>query len=240
MTTEQFRIIKLDQVHQVAEEKYHAHWRCVQTHCTNTPNGIDITYTYQKDDVIDNLMVKGVTKDQHVPSITDVYIGMFPFENEAHDLFGVQVDDIAIDFQGHFYDTAIPEPMTVISPEKKARMDKAARAAKAKAAKEARAKAGADGAADADAKQAAAKEALEKKLAGMDPEKAAKVRAAFEAKQKRQAQKAAEDKKKAAEAALEEKLKDMDPEKAAKVRAAMEAKAKRQAAKAAEGKDGDK
>lgn len=238
MTTEQFRIIKLDQVHTAAEEKHHAHWRCIQTHCTNTPDGIDITYTYQKDDVIDNLMVKGVTKDQHVPSITDVYIGMFPFENEAHDLFGVQVDDIAIDFQGRFYDTAIPEPMTVISPEKKARMDKAARAAKAKAAKEAKAKAGAGQ--DSAGKKAAAKEALEKKLAGMDPEKAAKVRAAMEAKEKQAAQKAAEEKKKAAQDALEQKLKDMDPEKAAKVRAAMEAKAKRQAAKATEAKDGDK
>ena len=53
----------------------------------------------------------------------------------------------------------------------------------------------------------------------MDPEKAAKVRAAMEAKAKKEA--AAKD------AELEEKLKAMDPEKAAKVRAAMEAKAKR-------------
>jgi primosomal protein N' len=239
MTTDQFRLIKLDQVHQVAEEKHRAHWRCLQMHCTAMPNGIDITYTYQKDGVIDNLMVRGVTKDQHVPSITDVYIGLFPFENEAHDLFGVQVDGIAIDFKGRFYDTAVPEPMTIISPEKKARMDKAARVAKAKAAKEAKTKGAASGE-DAADKKAAAKEALEKKLASMDPEKAAKVRAAMEAKEKREAAKAAEEKKKAQEAALEEKLKNMDPEKAAKVRAAMEAKAKREAAKAAEAKEGDK
>lgn len=220
---QQWRIIKRDKVHEVAAQKYKALWRCVQMHCTTTENGIDVTYSYQKENVMDNLTVKGVQKDDHIDSITDVYIGMFPFENEAHDLFGVNIDNIAIDFQGRFYDLAVPEPMTIISPEKKARMDKARKVAAAKAAKEAKAKQGTK----ADA--ADAKKDLEAKLAGMDPEKAAKVRAAMEAKAKRDAEK----KKAAANAALEEKLVGMDPEKAAKVRAAMEAKAKRDAAKAA-------
>ncbi len=222
---QQFRIIKRDKIHEVAAQKYKALWRCVQMHCTNTENGIDITYSYQKENVMDNLTVKSVKKDEHIPSITDVYIGMFPFENEAHDLFGVQVDNIAIDFQGRFYDLAVPEPMTIISPEKKARMDKARKAAAAKAAKAEKAKKGADAAQSS----GDAKDELEAKLAGMDPEKAAKVRAAMEAKAKRDATK----KKAAADKALEEKLAGMDPEKAAKVKAAMEAKAKRDAAKAA-------
>ncbi len=55
----------------------------------------------------------------------------------------------------------------------------------------------------------------------MDPEKAAKVRAAMEAK--------AAKVKQQVDADLEVKLADMDPEKAAKVRAAMEAKAKKEA-----------
>ncbi|MGI6591467.1 MAG: NADH-quinone oxidoreductase subunit C [Eggerthellaceae bacterium] len=226
-TTDRFRIIKRENVHQVAVEKKQAHWRCLQMMCTNTEHGLDVTYTYQKDDVVDNLMVKGVQKDEHVQSITDVYIGLFPFENEAHDLFGLQVDDIAIDFQGRFYDLAIPEPMTIISPEKKARMDKARRQAAAKAAKEGKTASGKD--------LEAERAALEKKLAGMDPEKAAKVRAAFEAKVKREAQK----QKSAQDAELEEKLKNMDPEKAAKVRAALEAKKKREAAakKSSEGEE---
>ena len=228
-TTDRFRIIKREDVHQVAVEKKQAQWRCLQMCCTNTENGLDVTYTYQKDDVVDNLMVKGVQKDEHVQSITDVYIGLFPFENEAHDLFGLQVDDIAIDFQGRFYDLAVPEPMTIISPEKKARMDKARRQAAAKAAKEGKAAGGA--ASNLEAERAA----LEKKLAGMDPEKAAKVRAAFEAK----AKKAAENQQNAQDAELEEKLKNMDPEKAAKVRAALEAKKKREAQKQQEAKEAE-
>ncbi len=42
------------------------------------------------------------------------------FENEIHDLFGVSVRDIAIDFGGNFYVTAQPSPMTIISPAQKA------------------------------------------------------------------------------------------------------------------------
>ncbi|MDO4891212.1 MAG: hypothetical protein Q3963_07585, partial [Coriobacteriaceae bacterium] len=54
------------------------------------------------------------------------------------DLFGVNVEGIAIDFAGKFYDLAQPEPMTIISPEKKAARDKAAKVAAAKAAAEAK------------------------------------------------------------------------------------------------------
>ena len=55
------------------------------------------------------------------------------FENEIHDLFGVNVRDIAIDFGGNFYVTAQPSPMTIISPAQKAAREKAKKAAAAKA-----------------------------------------------------------------------------------------------------------
>ena len=197
---QQFRIIKRDKIHEVAAQKYKALWRCVQMHCTNTENGIDITYSYQKENVMDNLTVKSVKKDEHIPSITDVYIGMFPFENEAHDLFGVQVDNIAIDFQGRFYDLAVPEPMTIISPEQKAAREKAKKVAAAKAAKEKAAKAAAANAAYVETHPDAAPapgehgyiappedDDLETKLAGMDPEMVARVRAAIAAKAKKAA-----------------------------------------------------
>jgi hypothetical protein len=199
-------------------------WRFVQLLCTNTEDGIDVQYTYMKDETIENWTVKGVKKGESIPSITDYFLAAFVFENESHDLFGIDIQGIAIDFQGRFYDVSVPEPMTVISPAQKAAREKAAKLAAAKAAKE---KADAAPAADAE---------LEAKLAGMDPEKAAKVRAAMEAKAKKAAT-AQEQAAPSADAELEAKLAGMDPEKAAKVRAAMEAKKAREAAKAApEGK----
>ena len=232
-----FEDITIADLDALKHQKQAEGWRCVQIFTThNDDDGSnDLTYTFHKDDTQANYRIKGITDKDVIPSITDVYFSAFVYENEAHDLFGVNFEGIAIDFSGHFYDLAMNEPMTIMSPEKKAAREKAARVAAAKAAKAAKEKAAAEAAA-----APAAPAIDESKLASLDPEKAAKVRAAMEAKAKREAAKAAE----AAAAAApkpapvidEAKLAGMDPEKAAKVRAAMEAKAKREAAKAAERK----
>lgn len=165
---------------------------------------------------IENLVVEGIDRYQEIPSISSYYPAVFPFENEAHDLFGLAITDMQIDFKGFFYQVSTAEPMSVITPEAKAAREKAMKvraAAEAKARKAAAEKAaageGATGAGDAagaaaqptaaagsDAQhdEAAAKAALkaaemEAKLAAMDPEKAAKVRAALAAKAARDKQK---------------------------------------------------
>ena len=165
---------------------------------------------------IENLVVEGIDQYQEIPSISSYYPAVFPFENEAHDLFGLAITDMQVDFKGFFYQVSTAEPMSVITPEVKAAREKAMKvraAAEAKARKAAAEKAaageGAEGAGDAagaaakpaaaagsDAQhdEAAAKAALkaaemEAKLAAMDPEKAAKVRAALAAKAARDKQK---------------------------------------------------
>jgi len=165
---------------------------------------------------IENLVVEGIDQYQEIPSISSYYPAVFPFENEAHDLFGLAITDMQIDFKGFFYQVSTAEPMSVITPEVKAAREKAmkvraaaeAKARKAAAEKSAAAAAaageGAAGAAvaqpaaaagsDAQHDETAAKAALkaaemEAKLAAMDPEKAAKVRAALAAKAARDKQK---------------------------------------------------
>ena len=170
---------------------------------------------------IENLVVQGIDQYQEIPSISSYYPAVLPFENEAHDLFGLVITDMQIDFKGFFYQVSTAEPMSVITPEVKAAREKAMKvraAAEAKARKTAAEKAaaaaaageGAAGAGDAanavaaqpavatgsDTRhdEAAAKAALkaaemEAKLAAMDPEKAAKVRAALAAKVVRDKQK---------------------------------------------------
>ena len=166
---------------------------------------------------IENLVVEGIDQYQEIPSISSYYPAVFPFENEAHDLFGLAITDMQVDFNGFFYQVSTAEPMSVITPEVKAAREKAMKvraAAEAKARKAAAEKAAAaaagEGAGDAagtaaakpaaaagsDAQHddAAAKAALkaaemEAKLAAMDPEKAAKVRAALAAKAARDKQK---------------------------------------------------
>ncbi len=179
---------------------------------------------------IENLVVEAIDQYQEIPSISSYYPAVFPFENETHDLFGLAITDMQIDFKGFFYQVSTAEPMSVITPEVKAAREKAMKvraAAEAKARKAAAEKAAAAAAAagesaasagdasaaasagdaagvaaqpaaaagsDAQHDEAAAKAALkaaemEAKLAAMDPEKAAKVRAALAAKVARDKQK---------------------------------------------------
>lgn len=146
---------------------------------------------------IENLVVEGIDQYQEIPSISSYYPAVFPFENEAHDLFGLAITDMQIDFKGFFYQVSTAEPMSVITPEVKAAREKAMKvraAAEAKARKAAAEKAAAAAGSDTQHDDAAAKAALkaaemEAKLAAMDPEKAAKVRAALAAKAARDKQK---------------------------------------------------
>lgn len=151
---------------------------------------------------IENLVVEGIDRYQEIPSISSYYPAVFPFENEAHDLFGLAITDMQIDFKGFFYQVSTAEPMSVITPEVKAAREKAmkvraaaeAKARKAAAEKAAAARPTAAAGSDAQHDEAAAKAALkaaemEAKLAAMDPEKAAKVRAALAAKAARDKQK---------------------------------------------------
>lgn len=182
MTLEaKFLTMPADDILRCSAEHKAGGWRFVQMLCTNTEDGVDVQYSYMKGNLIENWTVKGLSKDEHIPSITGDFLAAFVFENEAHDLFGIKIDDIAIDFGGRFYDLAMAEPMTVISPAQKAAREKAAKLAAAKAAKAAAAAAG-----EGETKPSEPAPSVEDKLAGLDPEKAAKVRAAMEAKAARE------------------------------------------------------
>ena len=225
--TKDFRSIPLDKLIDTCKERKNEGYRLAQL-CPKLERDDSITliYTFVKESEMINYKVSGIKKGvTEVPSVTELFIAAFVFENEAHDLFGVNVVGNLIDFQGKFYSFAegVEAPMTIVTPAQLAAREKAAKLAAAKAARAAKAK-------QKDAKPSAqSDEELEAKLSKMDPEKAAKVRAAMKAK----AAKAAKTAASSSANDLEDKLAGMDPEKAAKVRAAMEAKAKRQAETAA-------
>ena len=164
---------------------------------------------------IENLVVEGIDQYQEIPSISSYYPAVFPFENEAHDLFGLAITDMQIDFKGFFYQVSTAEPMSVITPEVKAAREKAM---KVRAAAEAKAR-----------KAAAEKSAAAAAAAGESAASAGDASAAASAQSAAAAGSDAQHDETAAKAALkaaemEAKLAAMDPEKAAKVRAALAAK----------------
>jgi len=111
-------------------------FRLVQILCVKTDKGTDVQYSYMKDNCLKNYTIKDVQKDTKIPSVTGSFLNAFVFENESHDLFGVNIEGIAIDFEGKFYALSEKEPMTIISPAQKEARDKAAKIAAAKKAKE--------------------------------------------------------------------------------------------------------
>lgn len=167
---------------------------------------------------IENLVVEGIDQYQEIPSISSYYPAVFPFENEAHDLFGLAITDMQIDFKGFFYQVSTAEPMSVITPEVKAARENAM---KVRAAAEAKAR-----------KAAAEKAAAAAAAAGEGAAGAGGAAGAVVAQPAAAAGSDAQHDEAAAKAALkaaemEAKLAAMDPEKAAKVRAALAAKAAR-------------
>ena len=261
----EFIPLELDQLRREAAVLKADGWRFIQTHAVNTDDGVDLYYSFMdmRDHHIENYRVAGVKKGTPVPSITDLFLAAFVFENEARELFGVDMRDIALDFHGAMYAPAQSEPMTFITPEQKAAREKAAKVAAAKAQKE---QAAGEKSTDTTASPRAfvlteeKRAKLEEKLATMSPEKVAKVRAALAAREAEataapspeaapnkpavkdepaKAEKPAEAaapvaEEKPVDAVLEEKIAALDAEKAAKVRAAIAAKAARDAGLPAE------
>jgi hypothetical protein len=182
----EFKPLELNSVFDNAKARHDAGWRYVQILAVNKDDGVDLIYTFMKDGVLENDVVSDVPRDAVVKSISELYLEAFVCENEIHDLFGIKIEGIQIDFQGNFYHLSTEKPMTIISAAKLAEREKAKKIAAAKAAKATK-----ESSEPTNESAKPADSDLEEKLAGMDPEKAAKVRAAMEAKAKRASKKEA-------------------------------------------------
>ena len=86
--------------------------RLVQIGCTKIDDDFEINYVFDKDFVMTNLRIT-VKQDTVVPSVSSVFFGAFVYENEIHDLYGITVSGMNIDFGGHFYRTTIKSPFSV-------------------------------------------------------------------------------------------------------------------------------
>lgn len=95
-----------------AEQAEKDGYRLMLISCTKIGDDFEIIYTYDKDFVQQNYRIT-VKQDTVVPSISGVYFGAFVYENEIHDLYGIAISGINIDFKGTFYRTAVKYPFSV-------------------------------------------------------------------------------------------------------------------------------
>lgn len=84
--------------------------RFVQVSCVNKKEYFELNYTFDKDYAFANLRLNLPMNHSELPSISGIYWGAFIYENEIHDLFGVNVTGMNIDFKGKFYQTKVSTP----------------------------------------------------------------------------------------------------------------------------------
>jgi ech hydrogenase subunit D len=87
-------------------------YRLVQIGCTDIGGAYEVNYSFDKSYQFKNLRLT-VGPETEVPSISGIYWGAFVYENEMHDLFGIPVTGINIDFKGTFIKTAEKYPFSV-------------------------------------------------------------------------------------------------------------------------------
>jgi ech hydrogenase subunit D len=89
------------------KEYFDSGCRLVQISATKVPAGLEINYSFDKDYVFTNLRLSMADVSQEIPSVTPIYWSAFLYENELHDLYGVKVKGINVDYKGNFYRTQV-------------------------------------------------------------------------------------------------------------------------------------
>lgn len=88
------------------DRQYKAGRRLVLVTCVKTNEGFELTYSFDKDYKMENIKFT-IKEDTEIPSISDIYWNAFIFENEIHDLFGIKIKGINIDYKGNLYRTSV-------------------------------------------------------------------------------------------------------------------------------------
>jgi ech hydrogenase subunit D len=85
-------------------------FRLVQIGCTKLAEGLEVNYSFDKDHGFVNLKVCLPLVNDGLPSVSGIFWNAFLYENETHDLFGLKITGMALDYQGHFYRLAQKAP----------------------------------------------------------------------------------------------------------------------------------
>jgi ech hydrogenase subunit D len=87
-------------------------YRLVQVGCSTLPNAYELTYSFDREYRLRHLRIS-VAPDEEVPSISVIYPSAFLYENEIHDLFGIVITHISVDYRGTLYRTALGTPFSI-------------------------------------------------------------------------------------------------------------------------------
>lgn len=87
-------------------------YRFVQVSCVTLESSYELTYSFDKGYRLKNLRAM-VAPEEEIPSISVIFPNAFLYENEIHDLFGVPVRNMSVDYRGTLYRTSIKTPFSI-------------------------------------------------------------------------------------------------------------------------------
>lgn len=91
-------------------------YRLAQICCSRLPEKLEIQYSFDLDYEFTSLRLTLQDTSAPVPSISGIYFPAFLYENEIHDLYGVKIEGMAIDFKGNFYQKTMVSPFNPPTP----------------------------------------------------------------------------------------------------------------------------
>jgi len=96
-----------------AQDMKTAGYRLGQVCATATAAGdeLEVLYTYEKDNILKNYKVMIDAKAPELQSLSAVYPYVFIYENEMHDLFGIEFRNLVMDYHGKYIVIAKPAPL---------------------------------------------------------------------------------------------------------------------------------
>jgi ech hydrogenase subunit D len=85
-------------------------YRLGQACATKIADGIEVLYSFVKDNAIKNLKVTIDDRAPLIQSVTSIFGYAFIYENEMHDLFGIKFKNLSLDYGGKFFKIAVETP----------------------------------------------------------------------------------------------------------------------------------
>jgi len=92
-------------------------WRLVQICCTRLVADQEVSYSFDREGELSTLRVRVPIRDPELPSLSSFYGGAFLYENEMHDLFGLTIHGMTVDYRGHLFTTRVPTPFVTKEPD---------------------------------------------------------------------------------------------------------------------------
>ncbi len=84
-------------------------YRLVQISATNAAGAYEVNYTFARVyDLVNYRIV--VAPGESVPSVSGIFTSAYLYENEMHDLFGIVVENMTVNYRGVFYKLAKRTP----------------------------------------------------------------------------------------------------------------------------------